>query len=87
MTPPRTTRAPWRGMSLRARLTLLATLAVATAWRWALGRGPLERLFASVAARASSVTTAPPGSPGAAPAGARPTARDDGAPPTGDVPS
>jgi uncharacterized protein len=37
---------------------VLATLAAATAWRFALGRGPLERIFASVAARASAVRTA-----------------------------
>ncbi|MFB8229469.1 heparan-alpha-glucosaminide N-acetyltransferase domain-containing protein [Cellulosimicrobium sp. NPDC055967] len=36
----------------------LATLAAATLWRWALGRGPLERLFAAVATRASAVTAA-----------------------------
>jgi uncharacterized protein len=32
---------------------VVATLAAATAWRWAFGRGPLERLFAAVARRAS----------------------------------
>ncbi|MFH6688706.1 heparan-alpha-glucosaminide N-acetyltransferase domain-containing protein [Cellulosimicrobium funkei] len=36
---------------------VLATLVVATLWRWAIGRGPLERLVASVAARASAVTS------------------------------
>ncbi|SMF28466.1 putative membrane protein YeiB [Cellulosimicrobium cellulans J34] len=41
---------------------VLATLAGATLWRWALGRGPLERLFAAVAARASAVTTTRTGS-------------------------
>lgn len=40
---------------------VLATLAAATAWRWAFGRGPLERLFAAVAARSSAV--APPARP------------------------
>lgn len=40
---------------------VLVTLAVATAWRWAFGRGPLERLFAWVAGRASAVT--PPAKP------------------------
>lgn len=37
---------------------VLVTLAAATVWRWAFGRGPLERLFAAVAGRASAVTTA-----------------------------
>ncbi|SDG03267.1 Uncharacterized membrane protein YeiB [Cellulosimicrobium cellulans] len=36
---------------------VLATLGAATLWRWAFGRGPLERLVASVAARASAVTS------------------------------
>ncbi|MCB7137901.1 heparan-alpha-glucosaminide N-acetyltransferase domain-containing protein [Cellulosimicrobium marinum] len=36
---------------------VLATLAVATAWRWAFGRGPLERLLTAVARR---TTDGPP---------------------------
>ncbi|WP_265522196.1 heparan-alpha-glucosaminide N-acetyltransferase domain-containing protein [Oerskovia flava] len=39
---------------------VVASLAFATVWRWALGRGPIERLFAEVAARASSLGGAEP---------------------------
>jgi len=64
-------------------LLVLVTLAAATAWRWAFGRGPLERLFAAVAARASAVTTTPAPPAGASPA-ARPAAQDgEGSPPAG----
>lgn len=35
---------------------VLASLGFATTWRWLLGRGPLERLFAHVARRASDMT-------------------------------
>ncbi len=65
---------------------VLATLVAATVWRWALGRGPLERLFAAVATRASAVTTASPEPARDASTGVRPTARDDDAGPTGDTP-
>ncbi|MBD8080417.1 heparan-alpha-glucosaminide N-acetyltransferase domain-containing protein [Cellulosimicrobium arenosum] len=39
---------------------VLATLAAATLWRWALGRGPLERLLAGVAGRTATVASAAP---------------------------
>jgi uncharacterized protein len=66
----------------RALLALvLATLLVATAWRWSFGRGPLERLFASVATRASSITTTSPPARRDPPSPATPTAPDDAATP------
>ncbi|MBD5787782.1 DUF1624 domain-containing protein [Cellulosimicrobium terreum] len=40
---------------------VLVTLVVATAWRWAFGRGPLERLFTDVARWTTATGT--PGSP------------------------
>ncbi|WP_235534224.1 MULTISPECIES: heparan-alpha-glucosaminide N-acetyltransferase domain-containing protein [unclassified Oerskovia] len=63
-------------------LLVVASLVFATVWRWALGRGPLERFVGWVAGRAASIPAAPAPDP---------TSRDDGptAPPTprGDVQS
>jgi uncharacterized protein len=39
---------------------VLVTLAAATAWRFLLGRGPLERLVGAVADRTAQQITAPP---------------------------
>lgn len=63
-------------------LLVVASLVLATVWRWSLGRGPLERFVGGVAGRAASIPSAP--APG-------PSRRDVGptTPPTpgGDVQS
>ena len=67
-------------------LLVVASLVFATVWRWALGRGPLERFVGWVAGRAASITpsAAPPDDPSPTRRDAAPTA-----PPTprGDVQS
>ncbi|KZM35482.1 heparan-alpha-glucosaminide N-acetyltransferase domain-containing protein [Oerskovia enterophila] len=50
-------------------LLVVASLVFPTAWRWALGRGPLERFVGWVAGRAASIPAAPAPDP---------TSRDDG---------
>ncbi|MFD6091449.1 heparan-alpha-glucosaminide N-acetyltransferase domain-containing protein [Oerskovia sp. NPDC060338] len=50
-------------------LLVVASLVFATVWRWALGRGPLERFVGWVAGRAASIPAAPAPDP---------TSRDDG---------
>ncbi|MDF2847585.1 MAG: hypothetical protein K0R97_1567, partial [Oerskovia sp.] len=49
---------------------VVASLVLATVWRWSFGRGPLERFMGWVAGRAASVSS------GVAPDGASPTRRD-----------